>query len=36
MNLTPEQIQENWDKLIDIVETTFEGERKDKLLKMYD
>ena len=36
MKLTPEQIQENWDKLIDIVETTFEGERKDKLLKMYD
>ena len=26
-----EILQENWDKLIDIVETTFEGERKDKL-----
>ena len=36
MNLTPEQIQENWDKLIDIVETTFEGERKEKLLEMYE
>ena len=36
MKLTPEHIQENWDKLIDIVETTFEGERKDKLLEMYD
>ena len=36
MKLTPEQIQENWDKLIGIVETTFEGERKDKLLEMYD
>ena len=33
MKLTAEQLQENWDKLIDIVETTFEGERKEKLLE---
>ena len=34
--LTPEQIQENWDKLIELVNDTFEGERLEKLLKMYD
>ena len=36
MTFTAEQLQENWDKLIDIVETTFEGERKEKLLEMYE
>ena len=36
MQLTPEQIQENWDKLISIVEDTFEGERKENLLQMYE
>ena len=36
MKLTAEQIQENWDKLIGVVETTFEGERKENLLKLYD
>ncbi len=35
MKLTAEQIQENWDELIQIVEDTFEGERKELLLKMY-
>jgi len=35
MKLKAEQIQENWDKLIQIVEDTFEGERKELLLKMY-
>ena len=34
--LTPEQIQENWHDLVDIVNTTFEGERLDKLIEMYD
>ena len=34
--LTPEQIQENWDKLIELVNDTFEGERLEKLLEMYD
>ena len=33
--LTPEQIVENWNKLIQLVEDTFDGERKEKLLKMY-
>lgn len=32
----PEKIQENWDQLIQLIEDTFEGERKEKLLKMYD
>ena len=35
-NLTAEQLQENWDKLINIINDTFEGERKENLLKMYD
>ena len=34
--LTPEQIQENWNKLVQLVEDTFEGERKENLLKMYE
>ena len=34
--LTPEQIQENWDKLVELVNDTFEGERLEKLLEMYD
>ena len=36
MKLTPEQIQSNWDKLIQLIENTFEGERQEKLLKLYD
>ena len=35
IEFTPEQIQDNWNKLIQIIEDTFEGERKEKLLKMY-
>ena len=34
--LTPEQIKNNWHDLIDLVNTTFEGERLEKLLEMYD
>ena len=34
MKLSAEQIQENWNKLIQLIEDTFEGERKDKLLEM--
>ena len=36
MKLKPEQIQENWDKLIQLIENTFEGERQEKLLTMYN
>ena len=35
IEFTPEQIQNNWNKLIKLVEDTFEGERKEKLLEMY-
>jgi hypothetical protein len=34
--LTPEQIQQNYLKLREIVNNTFEGERLEKLNKMYD
>jgi len=33
--LTEQQILDNWNKLIKLIEDTFEGERKDKLLEMY-
>ena len=36
MKLTDEQITDNWQKLLDIVETSFTGERKEKLLAMYE
>ena len=36
MKLTSEQIQKNWNKLIQLIEDTFEGERKEKLLSMYN
>ncbi len=34
--LTPEQIQENWQKLRKLITDTFEGERLEKLNEMYD
>jgi len=35
--LTPDQIQDNWNKLIQIIKDTFEegSERRENLLKMY-
>ena len=33
--LNEKQIQDNWNQLIQLIEDTFEGERKEKLLKMY-
>ena len=33
--LTEKQIIENWDKLMKLIDDTFEGERKEKLLEMY-
>ena len=33
--LTEQQIIDNWNKLIQLIEDTFQGERKDKLLEMY-
>ncbi len=32
MKLSAERIQENWNKLIQLIENTFEGKRKEKLL----
>jgi hypothetical protein len=36
MNLTAEQIQENWNTLISTIETNITGERKHKLLDFYN
>ena len=33
--LTETQLLDNWQKLLQLVEDTFEGERKEKLLEMY-
>ena len=35
MRLTSKQLQENYQKLIGIIEDTFEGKRKENLLEMY-
>ena len=35
-DLTNEQLQENWDKLISLIENTFDGEKKTNLLEMYN
>jgi len=36
MKLTPEQLVENWQQLLEIIELSFKGERKEKLLKLYN
>lgn len=36
IELTPEELQSNWDKLIGLIDNTFEGERREKLLTMYN
>ncbi len=36
MNLTEDQILENWNKLIQAIEDNFEGDRKNKLLELYN
>ena len=33
--LSEEKILGNWDRLMKLIEDTFEGERKDNLLEMY-
>tara|TARA_R100001015_G_scaffold17132_1_gene9218 strand:+ start:4258 stop:5013 length:756 start_codon:yes stop_codon:yes gene_type:complete len=35
MNLTEEQLLQNWNSLMDIIEENFDGERKEKLVTMY-
>ena len=34
--LTAEQLQQNYDKLIQLVNDTFDGDKRDNLLKMYE
>ena len=34
--LTPDQIQENWNQLTQLINDNFSGERLEKLLEMYD
>jgi hypothetical protein len=36
IELTEEQIQSNWEELINFIKTTFSGERKERLLKLYN
>jgi len=36
MSLTAEKIQSNWQEFLEIIETHFEGDRKEKLLAMYN
>ena len=35
MNLTEEQLLQNWNSLMDVIEENFDGERKEKLTAMY-
>lgn len=35
MNLTEEQLLQNWNSLMEVIEENFDGERKEKLTKMY-
>ena len=35
MKLTSEQIVQNWERLLNVIETEFKGERRDLLLSMY-
>ena len=36
MKLTPEQLQDKWNEVIELITDTFEGERRDNILKMYE
>jgi hypothetical protein len=36
MKLTPEEIDNNWNKLIDLVIEHFDGDRKNKIIVMYE
>ena len=36
MNLTAEQIQDNWNELIRVIETNISSPRKEKLLEFYN
>ena len=36
MSLTAEEISKNWNNLLEIIETEFSGDRKEKLLNLYN
>ena len=36
MNLTEEQLLQNWNSLMEVIEENFDGERKEKLTTMYN
>lgn len=36
MKMSAEQLQSKWDEVIELITNTFEGKRKDNILKMYD
>ena len=36
MNLKPEELKENWDVLLNYIDTYITGERKEKLLDFYN
>ena len=36
MKLTPEQLQDKWNEVIELIKDTFEGTRKTNILKMYE
>ena len=36
MKLTSEQLQDKWNEVIELITDTFEGERRDNILKMYE
>ena len=36
MKMSAEQLQEKWDEVIQLITDTFEGERRDNILKMYE
>ena len=35
MKLTPEQLQDKWDEVIELIKDTFEGTRKTNILRMF-
>ena len=36
MKMNAEQLQAKWDEVIELINNTFEGKRKDNILKMYE
>ena len=36
MSLKAEEISNNWNSLLEVIETEFTGDRKEKLLKLYN